>query len=740
MGIVLFLVATVASVYWLTAFYRSLSSDLPSVGSRRRSRSTDYLQSLPTQPLVTPIDEAKIPVRLPPIELAPVLQMVAPTAPVDRSSELATTFIDIPSKTEESLLFRTLTLAIFAISVISVDLAAGTYYSWVGIPFATMGAVWSWHRRYDAQRWLNRSVSVASLAVLFGFLVPMFVNQMHLAIDRAASSNKTSVTLALALGMLLVSLQMGLSFHLYNRRLLGYCLVTSGLLMGVAASLSQGIAFLLFLSGFIALAVPTLMLDYRSRLALKPIGIDSLPKLGQLSYRALPWQYLTQLAAISIGLGLILSVFLPNFHLPDLALRQNGLERLQPSFSKDATPNVAPQPSLTNPPPVLNATAVATKVFRQPGNNNYPDAIKQTNLQLPPELASQLQQFAHKILATSPQRLDSDFDRAAYLAEYLKQHHQSNSQQSDPTKLPPLDPKLVQQLISQCMAAPQTCKLVGNKQDLPVVYTSMLRSSGIPARLKAGDKLAQIDPQTQMYSRPAEQSQSQTEVYFPNWGWFDLDSTPDRPVINPNDRQLVQLQEQARQISATQPSPSATPAFQSPTTPTSSPNPSNPSSPSTANNPTNSPPPSPDLPKWQPNPAMLRTMAIVLAIGSEIAWYWWHRQQQQQQLAKLPPIERIYRSMLASLSKTGRSKLPTQTQLEYAYNVKNTEHPQIATVVAEISQLYTAWRYGKQRVDVKLLTNKLNQLHHLQQLAAQRQRQQWFAQHKVRWKSGNTPK
>jgi transglutaminase-like putative cysteine protease len=734
-GVVLFLVATVVSVYWLTAFYRSLSSDLPPVGLRRRSRSIDYLQSLPTQPRVTPVDEAKIPERLPPIELAPVLPIVAPTAPVDRvAAELATTFIDIPSKTEESLLFRALTLALFAISVISVDLAAGTYYGWLGIPFVTMGTVWSWHRRYDAQRWLNRSVSVASLAVLFGFLVPMLVSQMHLAIDRVALSNKTSVTLALALGMLLVSLQMGLSFHLYNRRLLGYCLVTSGLLMGVAASLSQGIAFLLFLSGFIAIAVPTLMLDYRSRLALKPIGIDSLPKLGQLSYRALPWQYLTRLAAISIGLGLILSVFLPNFHLPDLALRHNQLERQPPSFSKDATPNVAPQSPLTNPPPALNPTEVATKVLGQPGNHNYPDAIKQTNLQLPPELASQLQQFTHKILATSPQPLDSDFARAAYLAEYLKQHHQADPNQLDPTKLPPLDPKLVQQLISQCTTAPQTCKLVGNKQDLPVVYTSMLRSIGIPARLKADEKLAQIDPHTQMYSRPTGQSQSQTEVYFPNWGWFDLDSTPDRPAIDPNSRQLAQLQEQAQQIFATQPSPSTTPP-PSPNTPTSSPNPSSSSSPSAANS-----PPPPDLPKWQPNPAILRTMAIVFTIGAGIAWYLWHRQQQQQQLAKLPPIERIYRSMLVSLSKTGRSKLPTQTQLEYAHNVKNTEHPQIAKVVAEISLQYTAWRYGKQRVDVKQLTNKLNQLHHLQQLAAKRQRQQWFAQHKVWWKSGNIPK
>jgi uncharacterized protein YneF (UPF0154 family) len=325
------------------------------------------------------------------------------------------------------------------------------------------------------------------------------------------------------------------------------------------------------------------------------------------------------------------------------------------------------------------------------------------------------------------------------LAEYLKQHHQSDPKQSAPTKLPPIDPKLVQQIISQCTAAPQACKLVGNKQDLPVVYTAMLRSIGIPARLKTGDKLAQIDPQTQMYSRPAEQSQSQTDVYFPNWGWFGLDSTPDRPLLNPDDRQLAQLQEQVQQISATQALSSATTPPQAANTPTSPPQPSSSSSPAATNSPTNSSPPPLDLPKWHPDPAMLRTIVILLVVAGGIAGYLWHDRQQQQQLAKLPPIERIYRSMLQSMSQKG-IKLPTQTQLEYAHSVKHTEHPQIAKVVEEISQLYTAWRYGKQRIDVPQLTKKLHQLQHLQQLAVKRQRQQWLAQVRARWTSGKIDK
>ncbi len=88
--------------------------------------------------------------------------------------------------------------------------------------------------------------------------------------------------------------------------------------------------------------------------------------------------------------------------------------------------------------------------------------------------------------------------------------------------------------------------------------------------------------------------------------------------------------------------------------------------------------------------------------------------------------------MLLSLSKQGRAKLPAQTQLEYAQSVSHTEHPQIAKVVWEISQVYTAWRYGKQRIDVQQLTKKLQYLQHLQQLAANRKRPLWFSREKSR--------
>ncbi len=722
---------------WLASVIRGLYDAPPSL--HREAFALGYPRaSTPVEPVVTPVAAEPKWERLPQVNLDFVTP-VEPPPVVEPATQVLPNFTVPPSQTEESLLFRSLVLGMFALSVISVDLAAGTHYSRVGIPFALLGNCWSWHRRHHARHGLNILVSIGSLAILFGGLVPILFAQMQVAIDLLTPATKVSGTLELALGMLLVSLQMGLSFHLYNRRSLGYCMLSSGLLMAVAAGLSHDLNLLISLCGFMAIALPTLMLDYRSRLALQPIGIAPLSPPGARSERDLPWRYLSQLAVLSLILGLMLSVFLPNFRLPDLA-DSARLNRLQTLAQKSPLPKSAPPPTPSTPAPTVRE--MASKLLGQPGNSNYPDSIKQDNLQLPPELASQLQQTTQQILATSPQSLTTDFDRAAYLADYLKQHYQEDSQPANPTELPPIDPKFIQQFTAACNTAPQTCKLVGTKQDLPVTYTAMLRSIGMPARLKTDDNLAQIDPQTNLYPRPPATAQSQTEVYFANWGWLSLDSTPDRPLFNPDPQQRDRLQQQLQQLGGADDRSKAIPTPQpTPSNPTSAPTQNIPSAKSAPPAIEPAPPsPSPDLPKWATDPVILRTIVFILAIGGVIAWYWWYRRRQQQQLAHLHPIERIYRSMLVSLSKQGRSISPAQTQLEYAQNIGLTAHPQIAKAVWEISQQYTAWRYGKQPIDVRQLTTKLQYLQHLQQLAANRQRQQWLARQKSRWTTQNNLK
>jgi transglutaminase-like putative cysteine protease len=763
MGVIIIFTALIGLWWWLIKDLSSLRSNTRSyrepfpLGSRKTSTSVD--------PIITTVDEVKIPDRLPQVNIDDVPTM-PPLPVVARSAEVLPNFTPISSKIEESLLFRSLALAMFAMSVFSLDFAAGTQLSLSSIPFAAVGAVWSWYRRHHAKHWLNITVSIASLGLVFGVFVPILFKQIP-------PFPRPAATLALILGAIVISLQMGLSFHLYSRRILGYCLLISAILIGIAAGVSQNIGiynigFLIVFCGFMTISIPTLMLDYRSRLALQPIGIQSVPFQGQLSYQHLPWKYLNQLAAIAIGSGMILAIFLPNFHLPDLSFKPPGLDNIKTLAQQyRQPPNNSPSAPATNrnSPPPVNQQELARKVFGQPNNNNYPDLIKQENLQLPPELSSQLQQFTQQILATSPQPLNSDFDRSTYIAEYLKQHHQDTPTPANTGDLPPLDPKSIQALIAQCPNDPKTCKLVGNKQDLPIVYTSMLRSIGIPSRLKTGEQLAQIDPQTKLYPRPADKPLSQTQMYSPNWGWVNLDSTPDRPVINLTPEQIERLQAQVQQQLGVTPSPSTTPTpAASPNTPNPQPDrdrsipdaaarvpevPSGIERDKTDGKPFDhsidnlSPPNQPNQPAELPkdfDPNILKAIVIILVIIGGIAGYLWHRTQAKQQLATLPPIERIYRSMIASLSKTGNAKVPAQTQLEYAHSIKNTEHPQIAKIVEEISQLYTGWRYGNQKIDIDRLAKKLQNLQYLQQLAANRKRQQWIANQKALWVPGQKPK
>lgn len=698
MGGIIFIIVAIAGIYMANYFRRSLL-DLPNGKSKRIYLDHNNIRSINLEPIVaTPILNSAI--------VAPALLTPSPNS----AAQVCPNFAMSRSTIEESLLFRVLVYGMMVVSTMAIDLVGKTHYSWVAIPMMTIGIVWSWYRRHHFRHWLNWLVSAIVLVISSGWLIPILVRDLQAEIERAEPALTTTIEIELALGLISVVLSMGLSFHLYHRRFLGYGMMMSLISIGVVASLSDHLSFLLLLCGFMAIGIPALMLDYRSRINLRPIGITDFPNLEQLSYQHLPWQYLIKLAGMAIGIGLIISLCLPNYRLPDLSFQSEEWEKLTTLAPKDLLQKQDPQTAST-PQPQIDPSKLAAKVLSKPENKHYPDTIKTDNLQLSPAIAAQLQDFTNQILTTSPQALDSDYDRAAYLGEYLKQHHQDSTEQSN---LPPIDPQTIEKLITSCNSEPKACKLVGNRQDLPTLYTSMLRSIDIPARLKTGDKLAEFDPKTQTYPRPPESIESQTEVYFPNWGWFKLDPTPDRPLINLDDRQIAELQQQSQQLSPS-PSPTpSTPSNQPILTPTSQ----------------TTPPPHP---KEESDPTIIKTILISIAICGGMIGYLLHRHRQKQHLATLAPVEQIYRSMVANLSKGGLKKHPAQTQLEYAQSSNNIYHPQIVKVTQEISQLYTAWRYGKQQIDVQQLTKKFRYLEHLQQLAIKKHRQKQIAKFKSHW-------
>jgi len=161
------------------------------------------------------------------------------------------------AEVEDSILLRVLVQALVVVGIVATDIAAETGLSFWAVPLSVVGATWSWYRRRD------RNVPV-KFCIAIGMLVAMgaFFGRL------VGEMNDTR----LVLSELLIQLQVLHSFDLPRRKDLGYSIVIGLILLGVAATLSQTLAFAPVLLLFLVIALPVLVLDYRSRLGIKGRG------------------------------------------------------------------------------------------------------------------------------------------------------------------------------------------------------------------------------------------------------------------------------------------------------------------------------------------------------------------------------------------------------------------------------------------------------------------------------------
>lgn len=208
-----------------------------------------------------------------------------------------------PIEPEDSLLLRVLVQLMVAVGIVAVDVSAADAADILGtsfwaVPVSGIGAAWSWYRRRSRNIPVKFCIAIAMLVALAVFFVRL-VNER----------NDTR----LALAELLIQLQVFHSFDLPRRKDLGYSVIIGLILIGVAATLSQTLWFAPLLLAFVGLAIPVMILDYRSRLGLAPqqtlrrIGVDLAPKR------------LAVFLLVTVGLGLFIFAFLPR--LPGYQLR-----------------------------------------------------------------------------------------------------------------------------------------------------------------------------------------------------------------------------------------------------------------------------------------------------------------------------------------------------------------------------------------------------------------------------------
>jgi hypothetical protein len=198
---------------------------------------------------------------------------------------------------EDSIALRVMVQALVLVGIVAIDVAAETQNNLWAIPLSIIGATWSWYRRRNRNVLVKFCIALGMLAALGAFLVQLM-----------GELNDTRLVLA----QLLIQLQVLHSFDLPRRKDLGYSIVIGLILLGVGGSVSQTLIFAPVLLLFVAIALPVLILDYRSRLGLVLNTGGSrrlIPRLGaDLSPKRLGLFLL-----VILGLGLAIFACLPRF-------------------------------------------------------------------------------------------------------------------------------------------------------------------------------------------------------------------------------------------------------------------------------------------------------------------------------------------------------------------------------------------------------------------------------------------
>jgi len=201
-----------------------------------------------------------------------------------------------PKQIEDSLPLRVVVQLLVIVGIIAVDVAAldvvdSPGISYWAVPMSAIGAAWSWYRRHRANILVKFCIAIAMLVALGAFFVRLL-----------EGGNDTRLVLA----ELLIQLQVFHSFDLPRRKDLGYSVVIGIILLGVAATLSQTLLFAPILLLFVAIAIPVLMLDYRSRLGLVTPNFQGVK--SELSVKRLGGFLL-----LTLALGLTIFTLMPRF-------------------------------------------------------------------------------------------------------------------------------------------------------------------------------------------------------------------------------------------------------------------------------------------------------------------------------------------------------------------------------------------------------------------------------------------
>jgi protein-glutamine gamma-glutamyltransferase len=401
---------------------------------------------------------------------------------------------------------------------------------------------------------------------------------------------------------------------------------------------------------------------------------------------------LEELPNIIPGLSLATELYFPT---PEIAIDKEGSLRSPVGLMQGLTYTVVSQVPFRDRQ-LLDRT-----------KTNYPPDITNYYLQLPPEIAPKLQKYTQDLVDNAPgaqvgknsQPLASNYAKTLYLTQYLKQHYRLGLDRI------PDGQDLVNWFLFRCEGKSTSCEGGGSADRFATTLTMMLRSIGIPARLVVGFDSGRFNPFTGFYEVYNTDAHALTEVYFPDLGWFAFDPIPGHPLTPPGvdeDQTFTTVQHLWNWVAGWLPSPVTAWLAQI----------------------------------WSLTLGWLVVviswclslftqgwlgifmgMAIIIVLSCCGWWGWrqWRNWKYRQWLQQLLPLERIYQQMLVCLKNREIYKQPTQTPLEYAQMIQRTHSATLSSLVVEISQAYSAWRYGQEPQQVDRLQKLLKDLQNFQE-------------------------
>ncbi|BAQ64369.1 DUF3488 and DUF4129 domain-containing transglutaminase family protein [Geminocystis sp. NIES-3709] len=329
--------------------------------------------------------------------------------------------------------------------------------------------------------------------------------------------------------------------------------------------------------------------------------------------------------------------------------------------------------------------------LKQAGNN-YPSSITKYQLGIPEEIREKVRLKTEELLAKSPNKLESNYEKSLYLAQAIKQNYQ-------------IQPEFPLLEDGEDLTLAFLKNGGGYPDHFATVYTMMLRSIDIPSRLVVGFASGQFNPFTGYYIVHNTDAHALTEVYFPNYGWHYFDPLPGHEIIPPSfedDNTFGVLGQLWKWVASWLPSPITsflTILFSK-----------------IFNTITNLISADWLVKLWQFLTGSFVGILISflgLIIFTFISWLAWNFSQKflyRLRLAKLHPLEKLDREMLDLLAEKGYRKNVAQTPLEYANSLREFLTIEQIEIVDLITNSYVQWRYGNITPNTDYLQSQFNLL------------------------------